>query len=316
MQAVSPTVSAMTVPSLSSSSSAVRTSSFGTSSSSTASGTSCSVGRPQWPSLHGLGQGIGDPGADPDHRRLLDAELHGDGVGGLEADAADVARQAIGVFGHDLDGIRAIGLEDAHGPGRADAMAVQEDHDLPHDLLFGPGIGDALGTDGADAGHLSQPIGLGLDDIEHLLAERLDHLLGIDRPDAADHPRAQVLLDAVDRRRRRGAHEARLELLAMGVIVDPVARCGDPFSGGDDGGVADDRDQVAMSARLDAENAEAVLGVVEGHPLDKARQHFLGRGFLLRLHRCCFCRRQSHGISKVPDHMPTLARCARSSSAT
>ena len=227
--------------------------------------------------VHRLGQRVGDPGAHPDHRRLLDAELHGDRVGGLEADAADVAREPVGVLGHDLDGIGAVGLEDADRACGADAMAVQEDHDLAHDLLLGPGAGDALGAHRADAGHLAQPIGLGLDDVEHLLAERLDHLLGVDRADAADHPGTEILLDAVDGGRRRGAHEARLELLAMGAVVDPFARRGDPLAGGDHGGVADDGDQIAVAARLDAQNAEAVLGVVERDALDKAGQNFLGR---------------------------------------
>ena len=227
--------------------------------------------------VHRFGQRIGDPGADPDHRRLLDAELHGDRVGGLEADAADVARQPIGVLGHDLDGVGAVGLEDAHRPRGADAVAVQEDHDLAHDLLLGPGVGDALGAHRADAGHLAQPVGLGLDDVEHLLAERLDHLLGVDRADAADHAGAEILLDALDGGRRRGAHEARLELLAVGAVVDPFARGGDPLAGGDRRGVADDGDQFAMAARLDAQDAEAVLGIVEGDPLDQAGQNFLGR---------------------------------------
>ena len=35
--------------------------------------------------------------------------------------------------------------------------------------------------------------------------------------------------------------------------------------------------KVSMPARLGAENAEAVLGVMKGHALDEARQHFLGR---------------------------------------
>ena len=157
--------------------------------------------------VHGLGQRVGDPGAHPDHRRLLDAELHGDRVGGLEADAADVARQPIRVLGHDLDGIGAVGLEDANGAGGADAMAVQEDHDLAHDLLLGPGAGDALGAHGADAGHLAQAVRLGLDNVEHFLAERLDHLLGVDRADAADHARAEILLDAFG----RGRAEVRMK---------------------------------------------------------------------------------------------------------
>ena len=47
-------------------------------------------------------------------------------------------------------------------------------------------------------GSLPKPIGLGLDDVEDILSEGLDHLLGIDRPDAPDHPRAQIFLDPVD----------------------------------------------------------------------------------------------------------------------
>ena len=43
----------------------------------------------------------------------------------------------------------------------------------------------------ADARHLAKPIGLGLDDVEDLLAEGLDHLLGIDRADAPDHAGAR-----------------------------------------------------------------------------------------------------------------------------
>ena len=63
----------------------------------------------------------------------------------------------------------------------------------------------------------------------------------------------------------------------MGAVVDPFARGGDPLAGGDRGGVPDDGYQVAVAARLDAQNAEAVLGIVERDPLDETRQHFLGR---------------------------------------
>jgi hypothetical protein len=46
--------------------------------------------------VHGLGERIGDARSDPDHCRLFDAELHGNGVGGLEADTADISGQPIG----------------------------------------------------------------------------------------------------------------------------------------------------------------------------------------------------------------------------
>src|ERR1022692_3019303 len=111
----------------------------GTSSSFSASGTSSSVGRPQ---VHGFRQRIGDTSADPYHGGLFDAELHGNGVGGFEANAADIPRKAIGILGHDLDGVGTIGLEDPYRPRRADAVAVQEDHDLANHLLLGPGRDD------------------------------------------------------------------------------------------------------------------------------------------------------------------------------
>ena len=41
--------------------------------------------------------------------------------------------------------------------------------------------------------------------------------------------------------------------------------------------MADDGHQIAVAARFRPEDAEAVLGVVEGDPLDEAGEHFLGR---------------------------------------
>ena len=60
---------------------------------------------------------------------------------------------------------------------------------------------------------------------------RFKKLLGIDRADTPDHAGREVLLDAVNRSRRRGAPEARFELLAVGAIVDPFAGGGDPLTG-------------------------------------------------------------------------------------
>jgi predicted DCC family thiol-disulfide oxidoreductase YuxK len=121
----------------------------------------------------------------------------------------------------------------------------------------------------ADALHLAQPLRLGLDDVEDVLAEHLDHALGIDRPDAADHAGAEVLLDPLDRGGRRGLQEARLELQPVGAVVGPFAGGGDPFAGRDHRGVADRGDQIPVAAGLDAQDAEAVLRVVEGDPLDE-----------------------------------------------
>ena len=162
--------------------------------------------------IHGLSQRIRNPGADPHYGRLLDAELHGDRVGGLEADAADVARQAIGVFGHDLDGVRAVGLVDAHRPRRANTVAVQEHHDFPHRLLLGPGSGDAAGSHRPDAIDLTQPVRRRLDNVEHLLTEGAQEFSSVGRANAPDHAGREVLLDTVDRSRRRCPQETRIKL--------------------------------------------------------------------------------------------------------
>ena len=74
------------------------------------------VGQAAMAFRRGLGQGVGDAGLGAEGRVLGDPQLLGDGVGRDEADAADVARQPVGVFLHDGDGVLAVGLEDAHRP--------------------------------------------------------------------------------------------------------------------------------------------------------------------------------------------------------
>jgi serine/threonine protein kinase len=110
---------------------------------------------------------------------------------------------------------------------------------------------------------------------DHLLAKDPHQLLGVDRADAADHARREVLFDAVDRGRRRGTQKPSLELLAMGAIVHPITRCRDPLAGGDRRGVADHGHEIPMSPRLGPQNAEAILGIVEGDALNESRQNFL-----------------------------------------
>jgi hypothetical protein len=209
--------------------------------------------------VHRFGQRIGDPSTHAYHGRFLDAELHGDCVGCPKSNAADVARQPVGVLTHDLEGIGAIGLVDPHRSCRADPMAVQKDHDLAHDLLLGPGCADPEGAERADALDFAQAIRLCFDDVKNLLAECLDHLLRIDRANAANHSRGKIFLNAIDRCRRRGAHEARSELLAVGAVVDPLTRGGDPFASGDRRRMPDHGDKIAVATSFDTKNAKTAF---------------------------------------------------------
>src|SRR4029453_18796796 len=70
----------------------------------------------------------------------------------------------------------------------------------------------------------------------------------------------------------------------MGAVVDPFARCSDPLAGGNYRGVPDHRDQSAVAACPDPQNAEPVLFIVVGDALDEAGQNFLGWWFCLRSH--------------------------------
>ena len=222
-------------------------------------------------------QGEGDPGPNALRRLAGHAHLHGDRVGGPKADAADVAREPIGILGHHLDGVMAIGLEDAHRPRRADAIGMQEDHDVADGLLLGPAGGDLPGAEFADAGDLPQLLGVGLDDFEGRLAEGADDPFGELGTDAAHHAGAEIFLDALGRRRRRRLQQIGLELQAVRAIGDPDADGVDEFAGRDRRRMADDGDEIAPPARLHLQDREAVLLVVKRHPLDGADERFTGR---------------------------------------
>src|SRR5205823_1003401 len=107
------------------------------------------------PFVHSLGERIGNASPDPDQRCLFDAELRRDLIGGDKADAADVASEAVRVLGDQLNGIGTIGFVDPHRPRGADAITVQEQHDLTDNLLLGPAPDDLAGALWADAGHLA-----------------------------------------------------------------------------------------------------------------------------------------------------------------
>src|SRR5262249_32993311 len=70
----------------------------------------------------------------------------------------------------------------------------------------------------------------------------------------------------------------------MGAVVNPFARGRDPLASGNGCGMANHGHDVTMPARLGAQNAKTIFGIVVGYSLDEARQHFLGRRFRLRTH--------------------------------
>ena len=87
-------------------------------------------------------------------------------------------------------------------------------------------------------------------------------------------PDEEVFLDAVCRSRRRCAQEPRLELLAVGAVVDPIARSRHPLTGGNARSMANHGHDITMTTRPGAQNAKTILDIVIRYALDEARQHF------------------------------------------
>src|ERR1035441_482085 len=172
-------------------------------------------------------------GTGTDERVDGDGDPLGDLVGGLEADAVDVLGQAVWVELDLLDRALAAGLVDAHRPAGADAVAVEEHHDLADDLLLRPGFLDALAALGADAVYVLQAGGLLLDDVKNLLAELLHQLPGVYGANALDHPAAQILLDALPGGGRGTVEHVGAELEAKLPVLDPASLGGHPLPGTD-----------------------------------------------------------------------------------
>ena len=223
---------------------------------------------------------VTEAGAQAKRRIRGNAEALGQLIGGLEPDAADVAREPVRILADHLDRAFAVSLEDACGAQRAEPVRMQEQHDVAHRPLLAPGGRDPPGEAAPDARHLAQALRLALDHLEHLIAERADQLLGHGAADALDHARAEIRLDALERVRRHRDQGAGAELQAVARAGLPRAGRTHDLAGRHPGALADHGRRLALLGELDAQHAKAVLGIVERDALDQA-----GQGARLRLGR-------------------------------
>ena len=81
---------------------------------------------------------------------------------------------------------------------------------------------------------------------------------------------AEILLDPLQGGGGGGLQEMRLELEPVIAIVQPDPGRGDPLPCRDHRRMADRGHEVPVPTRLDAQNAESVLRVVEGDPLHQS----------------------------------------------
>src|SRR5262249_20200228 len=172
-----------------------------------------------------------------------------------------------------------------------------KDHDVADGLLLLPALADTLDTLGTDALDLAQ-IGRALvDDGESALAEVDDDLAGEVRTDSLDQARAEILLDAFCRVRRRRAQVGRLELLSVLRVGDPLPRRADTLSGDNLAGHrADDRDKAAPPRHLHAQDGKARLRIVKGDSFDTAGKRLF--------HDAHSTRALRHGRCQLPRSFP------------
>jgi hypothetical protein len=98
---------------------------------------------------------------------------------------------------------------------------MEEHHDLPDHLLFGPGINNSLLPLGTNAIEVCEAVRRLLNDVKDCFPESLDQFLGKVWTNPFDHPGAEILFDAFE---RTGWHDAKmlcLELETMGPISHP-----------------------------------------------------------------------------------------------
>ncbi len=163
-----------------------------------------------------LGQQVGERRHGAVGRVGRDAQLAGDLVGGLEADAAHVARQPVRGLADHPHGVVAVLAVDVEAERGRDIVLGQEEHDLLDGLLLLPGSADGAGAHGADAGGLLQTLRGVLDDLERLGAEVGYQPLGRHLAHAADEPRAEVLTDTFD---AGGQHHGTVVCLELAPVA-------------------------------------------------------------------------------------------------
>ena len=97
---------------------------------------------------------------------------------------------------------------------------------------------------------------------------RASSALAKGRAAALDHAGAEIALDPFQFGGWGDLEEGGLELQPMGPVVQPDARRLDELASTEGCCSTHHGDQVALTTHLDPQHTEAVVGVVEGYPLE------------------------------------------------
>ncbi len=209
-------------------------------------------------------------------RRSHDADVHGDGVGRLKADAEDVRREPVGIVANERHGAVAVAFEDLDGVRGLHAVRLQEHHDVFDGALLDPSLFDLVAPNASDPLHFEQPIGILVDDVQRFQAEVTDEPLGHHFADPANEARAEVAFDADERHGHDRLERLHLELLAEALVVNPSSLELQVFAGSHAEQIAHGGGRFLAAGHGDLDDAPRAFLVGERH----AFEHTLEPGAL------------------------------------
>lgn len=199
----------------------------------------------------------------------------------MEIDSQQVPYETIGILSDDPNGLVSVGPDDLYGEFRRDPVIDEEVHGDALGLPVGPASGDEVAALLPEALQGKKLLGVFVEHVENLFAERLEKALRIDGADPLDEAGAETLSDVLLLGGEFRADHFRPKLMAL-LAGLPAARCMNEEVRRHGRRKAHDRLGSPAFPVGDAKNAEAVFRIMEGDALDHAF-HFGGRARLFGL---------------------------------
>ena len=222
-------------------------------------------------------QGVKNPAAAAERVVFGKAQLFRQSVRCFKAHAPDIVRQPEGVLFDHLNAFVAVNLIDLRREGRADAMALEKEHDVLDFLLLFPAVPDHLNPLFSNAGNQQQPVCFLFDHRQGIRAECPDDPSGEFGPHAPDQSAAQVFLNAVDGGRHGFFPFLRTELIPVLGIHLPVPLKQQNRTHVYVQQVAHHRHQLLVVPDGGAKHGIAVFRVLIGDPFHHTAQRDHGR---------------------------------------
>ncbi len=142
-----------------------------------------------------------DAGVEARRGVVGEAEVDGDAVGGLEADAVDLARHAIGLGLQDLARLAAVFVDQLHALAGRHAVGLEKDVEFAKGALLVPRLLDRGGAHLADAGDAAKFTRFLGEHAEGVGAEGVHDLVRVNLAHPGHEAGAEVFANAIHARR-------------------------------------------------------------------------------------------------------------------